>query len=485
MRNRVFILIFLLLIFSYFSYFLRLTSYPVLMWDEGRYAVSAFEMIKNHDPIVIYYDSKPDMWSTKPPLYIWILALSIKLFGYGELALRLPSAIASLLTTLLIFYFVLKKTGSSLSAFFSGMVLLSSIGFIGVHISRSADSDAVAVLFTTLSAIIFYAALDDPSRKINVRKLYTSALFFALATLTKSVFPFFIVPGMLVFLIVTRRANLLSSKHFYISILAAITPWIIYAVLREHYNPGYIQASFENDLSGRYFNTLENHAEPFNFYFLNLLTNRFFYWFIVVLIAIPTIFYDKNSQEKSLKAFGLLIGFFVLIFISISKTKLTHYDALVYPFFSITVGITLKQLLQQIQTGIKISRPVQSNILAIIFFAIIFYYPYRMVLSYINIKPFEAAALNLKYGPFMKELYKNKDVAEVNFYESQYNSHLLYYNNVYNELEKNGKIVHNIDSLSIGDLITTCDPAKKADILKRYSTEVYLEDKYCSCYKIK
>src|SRR5438876_11290787 len=93
-----YLLLILLLIFCYFSCFLRLGSYPLLMWDESHYAMNAFELLKNHNFILITYDHSPDMENTKPPLMVWTIALFMKVFGYGELAIRLPSAIASMIT---------------------------------------------------------------------------------------------------------------------------------------------------------------------------------------------------------------------------------------------------------------------------------------------------------------------------------------------------------------------------------------------------
>ncbi len=61
--------------------------------DEGRYAEIAREMVLTHD-----YVTPRDNWVRyfeKPPLVYWAEALSIKLLGANELAVRLPAAIAS------------------------------------------------------------------------------------------------------------------------------------------------------------------------------------------------------------------------------------------------------------------------------------------------------------------------------------------------------------------------------------------------------
>ena len=61
--------------------------------DEGRYAEIAREMVLTHD-----YVTPRDNWVRyfeKPPLVYWAEALSIKLLGPNELAVRLPAALSS------------------------------------------------------------------------------------------------------------------------------------------------------------------------------------------------------------------------------------------------------------------------------------------------------------------------------------------------------------------------------------------------------
>ena len=94
-----------LLIFSYFPLFLNLDVLPIVLWDESRLALSALEMNENNDYLIAHFQNMPDMWNTKPPLMIWIQVMMLKIFGTNELAIRLSSAIAGLLTVLSIYFF--------------------------------------------------------------------------------------------------------------------------------------------------------------------------------------------------------------------------------------------------------------------------------------------------------------------------------------------------------------------------------------------
>ena len=63
----------------YVPIFGHLNTLPIRIWDESRLATNAYEMLKNGNFIVTYFDGKPDMWNTKPPLLIWLDVLFMKI----------------------------------------------------------------------------------------------------------------------------------------------------------------------------------------------------------------------------------------------------------------------------------------------------------------------------------------------------------------------------------------------------------------------
>lgn len=483
MEKKTVFIFFLLL--CYFSFFLRLTSYPLLMWDESRFAVNAFEMLKTNNFIVITYDGVPDLWNTKPPLSIWIMSFFMKCFGYSDLVVRLPSAIAATITAISIYRFVLKHLKDVVAAFFSGMVLISSVGFIGMHVARTGDADSLAVLFITLFAIYYYNSIEKASAsEIDKRALYISSLFFALALLTKSSYAFFVLPGILVYILITGKWKILVNKHFYLAAILSLLPLLLYYLLREHQNPGYLKAVWVNEYGGRFSETVEKHAHPFYYYFVQLLNYRYFYWLYFFLIGIPFLLKGKSSAGNKIARYCALSGFSILLVISFSKTKLDWYDAAVFPFFSIVCGILLSKLAGLLIAYFMVRKAFYTKVIYVLFFIIIFFYPYRKVLSYINIKPGEAAYIRLKYGPFMKQLYKENPNDSVVFYENVYNSQLLYYTKTFKEEGKKVEIVNSLDRLKEGDKIAACVPELKDQIRSSFEVEVKQEDNYCTCYKI-
>lgn len=74
------------------------------LWDpdEGRYTNVALQMLRSGDPVTLYryHDS---FHFTKPPVTTWAMAASMQVLGRNEWAVRLPMALAFVLSTLLIF----------------------------------------------------------------------------------------------------------------------------------------------------------------------------------------------------------------------------------------------------------------------------------------------------------------------------------------------------------------------------------------------
>ena len=99
-KNRILLATIGVLAMAMFLYFVGLGSYPLLDPDEGRYAEIPREMLESGDFItprlnyVKYFE--------KPPLFYWLTAGSMALFGQKEWAVRLVPAVAGFLTLLLI-----------------------------------------------------------------------------------------------------------------------------------------------------------------------------------------------------------------------------------------------------------------------------------------------------------------------------------------------------------------------------------------------
>lgn len=88
---------------------------------------------------------------------IWMQVLSsLKIFGYSELAMRLPSAFAAFLMILYLQYFVKRYLNNFWFGFITCIVLVTSYGYINVHSTRTGDYDSLLCFFLKLVYVLSY-----------------------------------------------------------------------------------------------------------------------------------------------------------------------------------------------------------------------------------------------------------------------------------------------------------------------------------------
>lgn len=92
----------LLVIFSLVIFLPMLGSMPLFEWLETGYASASKEMVTSGNFFTISVGGKPDI--TFQPLFLWMQAISMKIFGINEFAVRFPNAICGVCTLLLLFY---------------------------------------------------------------------------------------------------------------------------------------------------------------------------------------------------------------------------------------------------------------------------------------------------------------------------------------------------------------------------------------------
>ena len=93
-------------------------------WDEINFAEAAREMLVTGDWLNVRINYEP-FWE-KPPLFIWLQVISMKIFGINEFAARFPNALAGLVT-ISILYSTVYKRYSKQAAVFTILMYLGSL----------------------------------------------------------------------------------------------------------------------------------------------------------------------------------------------------------------------------------------------------------------------------------------------------------------------------------------------------------------------
>lgn len=444
--------------------FMHLDTMPLRMWDEARQAISALEMLRGGDWLVAHFYDQPDMWSTKPPLLIWLQTTFFAILGPGELGLRLPSAIAAFLTG----WFVLRFTTRQLNAPWLGLIaclmLYTSDGYIHMHVARSGDYDALLVLFMSTSAwALFRWSVDG-----KPRDLLWFFVLLTLGALTKSVQALLFVPGLGLFLLARKRLlSLFKERMFYVGVAIFVLCVGGFYLLRESANPGYLQAVWDNELGGRYGEALEGHREPWNFYILMLIDHHFNLWWMLVPVGILV---GLVHREERLRQWTLLLtclGATYLYVISSAGTKLEWYEAPLFPVLCGLAAIPMHVVLQWTFSEQWTTAILARRVLPWVFLFLVFVQPYSAIVGrtyFPKEYPWDEPIYAASY--YLHKAVRGGPLEVDALCHDTYNAHLMFYVKVLNEQGKN------IQSLSKHDL----KPGMRAMATEGYVKETIEHD---------
>lgn len=472
----------LLAILVYMPVFGHLDTLTIRLWDESRLAVNAFEMYKNGNWLVTYFNGLPDLWNTKPPLMIWLQVLFMKILGVGELAVRMPSAIAGFFTCIVLLVFSIKYIKDFWFGFIAVLVLVTSQGYISLHAVKTGDYDALLTLFTTLYCFLFYTYLETGKKKY----IYLFFINLALAILTKSVAGLLFLPGLFIYTLWQRKLILLlKTKDFYfgIGILLVIVGGFYF--LREIQSSGYWEAVHKNELGGRYMAALENHKGDFWYYYNNFITNKLTAWYLLIPCGLGIGFFHKDKRIFKLTVFSFLMAITFFLVISTAQTKLDWYDVPLYPFLSVIISVFIYYIFSALKKNEFLQKPLYYNILPFLFIIYIFNKPYKEIFDKVYL-PKENSWDEALFEPsylFRDALNGKTDLNNYLVVQDGYNANNFFYIEVLKI--KGVKIaIKNKRNLKAGDKVIVFEDDVKAYILNHYKTTESATRKNIVFYKI-
>ena len=140
-----------ILLFVTALYAVRLTDQPVV-GEESRWASGAQEMLATGDWIVPRQQGQP--FPERPPMTMWLMAIAGYFRGDVDLvAIRLPSVIAIVLTSLLVYTYT-RALIAPATAFIAALVY-ASMGQV-LQIGRMGESEAVFTLLVSASLMLWH-----------------------------------------------------------------------------------------------------------------------------------------------------------------------------------------------------------------------------------------------------------------------------------------------------------------------------------------
>ena len=316
------------------AFFLNLGGFPLFDMDEGAYAETTREMFERGDFISTYMNGVA--FYDKPALTYWLQAMSAAIFGYTELAFRLPSALAATAWTLLIFAFVRREydehTAVTAAAVASLATLTSMMG-------KAAIPDALLILFISGAMFSIYRYYQVQ----NKRYVYFAFISMAFGFMAKG--PIAVaIPAIVSLMFFAMKGQwwlwlraVFNPVGIALFLLIA-SPWYIAQYLKE--GQAFLEGFFLKHNVGRFQNPMEGHSGSI-FYYLPVALIGSVPFTAAILLAVKR---SKQLIHDDFLLFNALWFLFVLVFFSLAGTKLPHYINYGFTGLLLIAALHLQQL---------------------------------------------------------------------------------------------------------------------------------------------
>jgi len=311
------------------------------LWDnsETAYGEVAREILMTHDWIVMHLNG--DAWFVQPPLYFWIAAAFARAFGITSFALRLPSAIATIMMGAMTGYAVARQAGTRIGIYASA--ILSSCLMQAV-IGRLAIMDALLDMAVALTVFWWFRGLESGRDRYFIYGWIAAGFgFLAKGPVAPAAALLVIVPY--AFWNVRHEAQRFPSMRAWIAgllaFVAVVAPWMIGIAVRAG-SDAFAQMIGHYTI-GRYTGVIENQSGPV-WYYVPVLILGFFPWiaFLPVGVGYGVRALRANATPPNLARLWRLAFTWIvlpLLFFSFARTKLPNYIALECPALALVVAL--------------------------------------------------------------------------------------------------------------------------------------------------
>lgn len=297
----------------------NLGGYSLINVTEARQAEIARQMWLTHDWITPRYNGEP--YFDKPALLHWLIALGFTVFGPQEWVVRLPSAVSAIALLLATWFFISAVATRRLALFTTGILAANpftwALGRIGFH-------DMLMVFFMTLTLYLWFWA-DQKQQRVAYLWSFGS---LAMATLAKG--PLAVLLCLLILPLFylgsgewRQRVRQIPWGWGTLIFIALASPWYILVIRANGWD--YIRYFFGDSNVSRFLSVNQNQWGP-PYYYLLALCFFFFPWVVQLPMALwKTMRQRWAPPARPLDQFMSVWGLTVLVFMSLSATKLSWY----------------------------------------------------------------------------------------------------------------------------------------------------------------
>ncbi|WP_330207684.1 ArnT family glycosyltransferase [Pseudomonas sp. AM14(2022)] len=299
-------------------FFFALGNHQLQGSTEARVAGIAMEMHLDDDWVTPRLFGEPFL--EKPPLSLWLDAGAMRVFGVSPWAVRLASAVAGLLSVMLL-YGMLRRFGRPQAVAWTAGILLATMASYWSNV-RGVGEDALLALGVTTALLAFFQAQRAP----NAANSLLFIVGIAIATLSKGVLGL-AMPGVVIFAylladsLIDKRLKIDAWLRPGLLTAVGLIPLLIWlAVLYQRGGSHAVAEVLLTNSVGRFSGSFveAGHYEPF-YYYLAKLPEAFLPWNILVYLGLWH-FRKELKANRYLLFFSLwIVAQFIMLTLASSK----------------------------------------------------------------------------------------------------------------------------------------------------------------------
>jgi 4-amino-4-deoxy-L-arabinose transferase len=319
-------------------------------WDERFHAVVARNMLLHpFRPILQPHPLLPYdyhawccnyIWLHKQPLFLWLMALSMKVFGVGTLAMRLPSALLGALLVWPVYRLGVLALGNALAGYL-GAVLVTFAYYQLELISGAIGMDHNDLAFLVFVTGSIWAYYEYRANSRPVGWLVLVGVLAGAAVLCKW------LTGLLVYggwgldaLLHLRQRRLLPELAKGLASLAVAVavalPWQLYTAWRFP-----LESTHERAFNGRHFTEViegQNHTSD---YYFQLLPDHYSPWLLALMALGLGLGLRRRTARRIVPLLGMIAAIYLLF--TLAATKMPSYTYMVSALLLLLAGLGLAE----------------------------------------------------------------------------------------------------------------------------------------------
>jgi 4-amino-4-deoxy-L-arabinose transferase-like glycosyltransferase len=336
--NPDFLIITFITVISFILFFFRLGNTSLTNWDEAWFGSVAQDMAKSGNLLAGNWNGQ--IFFYEPPFLVWLLALTIKIFGESEFLLRSVSALSGVFTVIGCYVLAKKIAKSKLAGILASLVILSDIEIL--FRSRQINVEILLTVLLLWSIIFVVKAYEEK----RLRWTILSAICLGLAFLTKRASPLLALPA-IGYLLLKPKPALQNLAIFFITFITITFPWYLLSYLK--WGDQFINEFF----IGYTFNKIKSvnasvGSSPF--FYLSSIKHAFKLWTpILTLIPLMSFKFLYNPLKQKFSKYEISWNnhpieatfIFVTVFffgLTLAPIKSSWFLLPIHPFLTILLG---------------------------------------------------------------------------------------------------------------------------------------------------